>query len=195
MNWVGYRNPFVHTHTHIRTWREGRASKNAAVDWRPCIGDHWRIQSRTSFNTASVLVSTARKPFVKSCVKFSAKTFTLNSSVGGRWPFIRWSSQVHCWIGRWLEGHTFSCSGESQREVLVALLLDWFFTRIVLRMQNWREATDFCRNLRQKAIWSGFLVSILGTYGMCVIYRVEVKWLSLCVRNLYKLLQSRHKCG
>ena len=47
------------------------------------------MQSRTSFRTASLLVSTARKPFVNNCVRLFSNTSSFdNSTLGEGCPSV-----------------------------------------------------------------------------------------------------------
>ena len=76
------------TNTHPdRTWRSRQNEWRYGLTPLPRCLSFCRIQLRISFSTASLLVNTARKLFLKSCVNLFSNTSSSleNSDVGSSW--------------------------------------------------------------------------------------------------------------
>ena len=82
-NWILYQiehcNPFIHAHTS-EEMQVTRGSMQVWLTSIPCCLSFCMMQLSTSFNTASLLINTSKKPLLKDCVRLFSKISFFDSS-------------------------------------------------------------------------------------------------------------------
>ena len=159
----------------------------------------WRMRSLTSLQTASLLVSTARKPFVNSSVELFLKTSSFENSRLGDAGFSfdkEVEFQPKLGVG-WKVTRPVVGAGGVCRDVSDALIVEQYLELKSGAFAEWeREATDLCGDLRQKAIRKSLFAGQLRHVRNVWYLRCENNVVdSFVVLNLFKLQQLRHKYG
>ena len=139
----------------------------------------WRMQSLTSFKTASLLVITARNPLVNSCVRLFSKTSSFKSSkFGDAGPSFEERVELTAELGVYwkvtllVAGVSGVCWTAFEFEVfLFEFLSKWICAAFA-------ECEWFVRRFKAESEMIYFL-GCWGTCCMCVTDAVKVLWLAV----------------